>query len=125
MPHILVVEDEVVVRIALREELQDRGVTVVETNDAESALECLQAGHFDAAIIDIALPGMRGDVFAKECRRRFPSMALLLATGMHASDIRALFEDDPRLEVLEKPHDFDAVRECLERLGLKFDDESR
>lgn len=118
MPHILVVEDEVVVRIALREELQDHGVTVVETSDAESALACLEATHFDAAIIDVALPGMGGDVFARECRRRFPAMAILLATGMHERDVRALFSDDQRLEILEKPHDFLAVRECLERLGL-------
>ena len=118
MPHILVVEDEVVVRIALREELLDHGVTVVETSDAESALEHLDDSHFDAAIIDVALPGMSGDAFARECRRRFPRMAILLATGMHEREVRALFSDDPRLEILEKPHDFLAVRECLERLGV-------
>lgn len=118
MVQVLVVEDEVIVGLALREELQDLGVRVVVQDDAESALELLSVGTFDAAIIDVALPGMRGDQFARVCRRMFPSMPIVLATGMEGSEIDTPVPVDANLAVIEKPYDFAELRECLERLGL-------
>jgi DNA-binding NtrC family response regulator len=120
MVQILVVEDEVIVGLALREELQDLGVNVLVTNDAESALQHLRQSKFDAAIIDIELPQMRGDVFAKECRRLYPHMAIVIASGVRRREIRALFGIDSKIEVIEKPHDFQALRACLEQLGIVF-----
>jgi CheY-like chemotaxis protein len=120
---ILVVEDEVIVGLALREELQDLGVRVVVQNDAESAMQNLAEADFDAAIIDVALPGMSGDAFARECRRLFPHMPIVLATGMHQHQIRALFDIDAKMEILEKPHEFNAVKACLEKLGISFQSE--
>jgi DNA-binding response OmpR family regulator len=118
---VLIVEDEVVVGFALREELQELGVDVSGHLDAESALEQLALRTFDVAIIDITLPGMSGDVFAKECRRRFPRLPIVMTTGLNAQEVRAVFAGDGCLEVIEKPHDFAALRACLERLGIVFD----
>lgn len=118
MVQVLVVEDEVIVGLALREELQDLGVRVVIENDAESAIELLSDATFDAAIIDVALPGMRGDQLARECRRLFPSMPIVLSTGMEERDIDISSTADAKLAILEKPYVFSALLECLERLGL-------
>ena len=117
---VLIVEDEIVVGFALREELQDLGVTVAVHEDAEAALHELTSRAFDAAIIDVTLPGMRGDTFAKECRRRFPQLPIVMTTGLNAHEVRAVFAGDSCLEVIEKPHDFEALRACLERLGIVF-----
>ena len=86
--------------------------------DAESAFLHLASIKFNAAIVDVGLPGMHGDVFAQECRRRFPAMPMLLVTGMRAREIRGSFVGDTKVEVLEKPHQFGAVFELLERLGV-------
>ena len=118
MIRILVVEDELIVGIALGEELQDLGAEAIVTGDAESAIQHLSQATIDAAIIDIELPGMRGDLFAKECRRRYPHLPIVVATGMQAKHVRAWFGHDPKLEVLEKPHDFHSVRSALARLGV-------
>lgn len=117
----LIVEDEVVVGFALREELQDLGVETAVHLDAESALEQLAARSFDVAIVDISLPGMSGDTFAKECRRRFPKLPIVMTTGLNAHEVRAMFAGDACLEVIEKPHDFAALQACLERLGVMFE----
>ena len=118
---VLIVEDEVVVGFALREELQDLGVDVAVQLEAESALEQLALRTVDVAIIDITLPGMSGDALAKECRRRFPRLPIVMTTGLNAHEVRAIFAGDGCLEVIEKPHDFVALRACLERLGIVFD----
>jgi CheY-like chemotaxis protein len=118
MLRVLVVEDEVLIGMALREELQDCGAVVEVKTDAESALHYLATGAIDVAIIDIALPGMRGDLFAAECRRRFPTMPIVLATGMKAAAFQMLFAADSRFAVLEKPYEWHALRECLEKMDV-------
>ena len=117
---VLVVEDEVVVGFALREELQDFGVDVAIHLDAESALDQLASRTFDLAIIDVSLPGMPGDKFAKQCRQRFPQLPIVMTTGLSAHEVRGIFAGDKCLEVIEKPHDFAALLACLERLGVVF-----
>jgi CheY-like chemotaxis protein len=121
---ILVVEDEIIVGYAIREELQDLGVQVVIRDNAESALEDLAVSVFDAAIVDIGLPRMRGDAFAQVCRQRFPHMPIVLATGMQQAVVRAMFAADQQVQIVMKPHDFSEVRACLERLGLSFEHSS-
>ena len=63
---------------------------------------------------------MRGDAFAKECRGQCPEMPIILATGMDKHELRSMFEADPQVEVVEKPHHFSAVHLALERLGVRL-----
>jgi DNA-binding NtrC family response regulator len=114
----LVVEDDVLTGLALKEHLEDGGATVAAHHDAESAMLQLARTEFDAAIIDIALPGMHGDIFADECRRRWPGMAIVLATGHSEHDVRKLFPSDARVEIVEKPYEFQVILDGLARLGV-------
>lgn len=118
MTRILVVEDDVLTGLALEEQLQDRGIIVAIHNDAESAKLQLAQTEFDAAIVDITLPGIRGDIFANECRQHYPGMAIVLATGHSEREVRTLFPSDAKVEIVEKPYEFHVVLECLERLGI-------
>ena len=115
---VLVVEDEVIVGLALREEFLDRGVEVMVAHDAEGALQLLNLFPFDAAVIDVALPRMRGDQLVRELRRVFPHIPIVLSTGLHASEVSKIFTGDARLDVVEKPHDFGVIMMSLERMGL-------
>jgi len=56
---ILVVEDEVLVRMMLADQLREAGYRVVEASDADEALELLQHDALDvkAVISDIKCPG--------------------------------------------------------------------
>lgn len=118
MARILVVEDDVLTGLALEEQLQDLGVTVAAFNDAESAMLQLPRAKFDAAIIDIALPGVRGDVLARQCRSQCPQMGIVLATGHSHGAVRSLFPFDAKVEVVEKPYEFQVILERLGRLGI-------
>jgi DNA-binding response OmpR family regulator len=59
-PRVLVVEDEVGVRNALRRGLTAEGMDVVTAADGPSALRAALTGSFDVVLLDIMLPGLSG-----------------------------------------------------------------
>ena len=120
MLRILVVEDEVLVAFVLREGLQDLGATVTVAHSTAEATQALSKGTFAAAVIDMLLPDMNGEPFAKFCRRQCPALPIVVTTGLHGPEIRSMFPGDSYLEVIEKPHETAQVQAALERLGVVF-----
>ena len=112
---ILLVEDDRLVRVGLRHELEDLGYEVLVAADAEEALElCL--GHedgIDLLLTDIVMPGRSGAELARELRTRKPDLKALF---MSAFPSEVLIEQG-RLEAdqptLEKPF---AVEEMSTKL---------
>ena len=65
---VLVADDVQSNRMLLRLFLQSQGVEVVEASEARAALDALKGGHFDAAFIDLNMPGMHGVELARRIR---------------------------------------------------------
>jgi CheY-like chemotaxis protein len=59
MPTILVVDDEVLIRMALSDFLQECGFKVLEAGNAEEAITILEQGHavIDLVFSDVRMPG--------------------------------------------------------------------
>ena len=71
-PLILVVEDEVLVRMTLVDVLEDAGYQVIEAIHADEAISILRAlSGVDALITDVEMPqgSMNGFEMAQECER--------------------------------------------------------
>ncbi|MGD2062936.1 MAG: response regulator, partial [Nitrospirota bacterium] len=67
---VLVVDDEPFVAETLRAFLEDEGMQVHVETSGEAAVAAVRSGvAFDACIMDLRLPGMDGDVAAKELHR--------------------------------------------------------
>lgn len=60
IPQILVVDDDEVIRLLLRQFLEGEGYKVDEAADGQEALRKLASGSFDLIIMDIAMPGADG-----------------------------------------------------------------
>ena len=60
MSQILVVEDEVVIRNALRRLLERHGYGVSEAGSVKEALDDFEMDEFDVVISDLRLPGAPG-----------------------------------------------------------------
>ena len=60
MSHILIVEDEAIIRSALRRLLERNGYEVSEAESAEEANEKLAVDGLDLVIADLRLPGAPG-----------------------------------------------------------------
>lgn len=103
----LVVDDEMLVRTALADDLATQGWTVVTAASGAEALAHLdQPEALDLLVTDLAMPGMDGLALIRAARARRPRLPALLLTG-HAGDAHAellgLAEADGPFAMLRKP----------------------
>lgn len=77
---ILVVEDEILVRIAAADFLIAAGYSVLAAADAAEAISVLEAGHeIDLVFTEIRMPGLLGGIcLMRYVREHFPSVAVIL-----------------------------------------------
>ena len=89
---ILVVEDEVLIRLHVAEELREAGFPVLEAADAGEALEILS--HVDGVELiatDLRMPGeLDGLALARKVRLEFPHIKVVLMSGNYVSPEPAL-----------------------------------
>jgi CheY-like chemotaxis protein len=83
MPTVLVVEDEVLIRDFVSEELTDAGFEVIQVGTADEAIVVLEARQ-DVHLVftDIDMPGsMDGLKLAAAVRDRWPPVHIIITTG--------------------------------------------
>jgi CheY-like chemotaxis protein/HPt (histidine-containing phosphotransfer) domain-containing protein len=115
---VLVVEDNPVNQIVIRECLRDAGVKVEVSSNGASALERLREGqHFDAVLMDVQMPGMDGMETTRAIREMAGHRQLpIIAVTAHAlEDDRLRCLDAGMDDYLAKPVDLDAIVNCLSR----------
>ena len=83
MPVVLIVDDEEPVRHILRRWIGGAGYDTVEAASAAQALEVMAATPADVAFCDVQMPGGHDGLWLTgELRRRHPTTAVVLATGV-------------------------------------------
>ena len=119
---VLVVEDEVAVRMLVVEVLQELGYQVLEAVDGNSALPYFTADQrIDLLVSDIGLPGINGRQLAEIARQHRPELRVLFITGYAPNaEVRGDFLG-PGMDMLAKPFSVDMlgskVRQLIERNG--------
>jgi DNA-binding response OmpR family regulator len=80
---VLVVEDEILIRVLIADELRAEGFSVVEAATADEALSYFQAGvQVDLVLSDIELPGGPNGVdLIKRLRAAAPNLLTVLTSG--------------------------------------------
>ncbi|OLS62613.1 hybrid sensor histidine kinase/response regulator [Pseudomonas putida] len=108
---ILLIDDEPVLRMVIRECLQEQGLEVLEAGDASSGLALYEsAGPIDLVVSDIGLPGgLSGIEVAKAVRARTPEQKILFITGFTQESISTSGLHDQGLELLIKPFGLEAL----------------
>jgi DNA-binding NtrC family response regulator len=114
---VLIVEDEVLVRMGVGEYLRDRGYRVVEAGDAREAQSVLTAdGGIDVVFTDIVMPGdLDGFALAAWVRRHHPAVRVLLTSGVTSAG-RLASRLEPGAMHIDKPYLYTVVAESIERL---------
>lgn len=110
---VLVVEDEPRMRALLAEALMREGHRVDAVADGVSALLALRTRPFDAAAVDVALPGMSGVELCRHVRREGLTVPIVLVTARDALADRVLGLDSGADDYLVKPFE-------LEELAARF-----
>jgi len=80
---VLIVEDEVLVRLMMAEELRSAGYEVIEAANADEALDVLaHISPVSLIVSDIRMPGsMDGVKFARRVRSEYPETRIVLTSG--------------------------------------------
>ena len=82
-PAVLVVEDEVLIRMSIADSLEEAGFTVYEAANADQAIKLLEV-HQDIRVLftDIDMPGtMDGLRLAEAVRNRWPPVKIIITSG--------------------------------------------
>jgi len=80
---VLVVDDDVTSRAAMRRLLEHCGYTVIVAEDGAEALRLLEGTHVpvDLLVTDVQMPGMLGDALAARVREAWPELPVLFVSG--------------------------------------------
>ena len=110
MPRILIVEDEEIIRSAVRKLLQHAGYEVADAGSVEEAEDNHDPGEFDLIISDLRLPGAAGT----ELIRRAPDTPVLIMTSY--ASLRSAVDSMKMgaVEYIAKPFDHDEMLEAVE-----------
>jgi CheY-like chemotaxis protein len=119
-PRILIVEDEMLVRMFAVDALEDVGFQVLQAGDATEAIAALSGDEqVEAVIVDMGLPDRTGDQLAAEMRAQRPDLLILIASGRSERELKDRFASDPRTGVLVKPYTASMLVGALNSLGVK------
>ncbi|MDF0732020.1 response regulator [Pseudomonas entomophila] len=109
--HLLVVEDDDIVRMLMVEVLDELGYTTLEADNATAALKILEdPGHALALLMtDVGLPDMRGEELAGKARALRPTLPVLFASGYAES-----FNVPEGMHLIGKPFSIDQLRDKVQ-----------
>jgi DNA-binding NtrC family response regulator len=79
--HILVIDDEEVIRSLIVEILETAGHDATGAESAERALELLETADFDLVVSDVIMPGLSGLELLEAVQSRRASLPVVLVTG--------------------------------------------
>ena len=87
IPHILIVDDDPVIRSLLVRLYERSDYTAVSVGSGEDALALLEQRNIDFVITDIKLPGMNGTELIANMKENFPDVPVMAITGYSDIDI--------------------------------------
>jgi DNA-binding NtrC family response regulator len=121
MERILVVEDEKLIRMTLRDRLQKVGYRVLEAGTGAAALELLD--DTDLVLLDLKLPDASGIDVLRQIRERNLDLAVILMTAYSSIDSAVEAMKLGAFDYLNKPVNHDdllaRIRKALETTDLR------
>jgi len=105
LERILIVDDEQGQRRSLAIALRYEGFEVTEASSSEEAMELLRASSpFDAALVDVVMPGMNGLELARHVHTSHPGIKIVLISAYHLSRRQLVLSGTGAVAFLPKPY---------------------
>lgn len=114
---VLIVDDDRDFGQSLANFLRLEGREVELAFDGEAAVEKFRARDFDAAFLDVKLPGMNGVESFLEIRKLKPDAKVFMMTGFSVEELLRKAMDNGAVGVFHKPLDLDEVLKALEAVA--------
>ena len=114
--HILLVEDEDMVRAVAERALTRQGYTVDTACDGEEAVEMLRAGtDYDLIVSDVVMPNMDGPAMGRAARQMRPDIRILFMSGYAEEQLRKSINLD-NIGFLPKPFTIPQIAEAVAKM---------
>jgi two-component system response regulator PilR (NtrC family) len=114
--HILVVDDEQIIRESLSFILKKEGYDVDEAANGKDALVKHGANPFDIIITDIEMPEMKGVDLLKQIRQRTPQTLVVIITAFGSVETAVLALREGAADYILKPINFDDLLYRIKKL---------
>ncbi|MBA3453503.1 MAG: sigma-54-dependent Fis family transcriptional regulator [Deltaproteobacteria bacterium] len=120
---ILIVDDDEVTAMLLRETLQKRDFNVDAVTSAAACLDRVRAGGIDVVVTDVQMPDMNGIELCTLLSERHPDMISIVLTGMGDLEMAIAAMRAGAYDFLTKPVKSEflavAIRRATEHLSIK------
>jgi DNA-binding NtrC family response regulator len=111
--HVLLVEDDALIRESTADMLSSLGYAVSEAADAAEAMRLLEEHTIDVLLTDVGLPKVSGTELAAHAKSRRPALRVVFASGYATLPGSAKGADGA--VVLPKPFDARQLEAALKR----------
>jgi DNA-binding response OmpR family regulator len=101
--NIIVVDDDPLNLQLVTHTLARAGFATAVASDGDEALNLISTGEFDAVVSDVRMPRLSGIELLQNIRARFPSLPVILMTGLIEDDIREAALSWNATALFEKP----------------------
>jgi DNA-binding NtrC family response regulator len=123
MAHILIVDDEPAIRMALRKFLKEQNYNVSIAANSDEAFKILEGDVVDVALVDLVMPKMDGIELIQKMKRIQPDVIPIVITGFGTITSAVQAMKAGAFHYLTKPFDLEdvssVVKTALEHRSLK------
>ncbi|MDP2730184.1 MAG: response regulator [Dehalococcoidales bacterium] len=103
--HILVIDDDEMIRSLFKKTLEEQGHTVVTAGNGAEGIECVKKWDFDLVFLDLKMPRLDGDEFLKQLKAIKPELPVTIITGYPGSEMMERALKQGPFGVMGKPFD--------------------
>ena len=113
---VLVVDDEKLKRMTLRDDLRESGYDVIAVESPLIGLQLLQQEAFDVLVTDLRMPQMHGIDFLKNVKKEHPHITVIVMTAYASVETAVEALRFGAYNYIRKPFSSDALISMLEKL---------
>lgn len=113
---ILVVDDQLGVRLLLSEALEDEGFTIETAANGKEALEKIEVMQPELILLDLKMPIMTGTEVLEQLNSKGIQKKVIMMTAYGEEDIQETIRYQGVCGYINKPFDLDEVKEKISRI---------
>ena len=113
---VLVVDDEKLKRMTLRDDLRESGYDVIAVESPLIGLQLLQQEAYDVLVTDLRMPKMHGIDFLKNVKKEYPHITVIVMTAYASVETAVEALRFGAYNYIKKPFSSDVLISMLEKL---------
>jgi CheY-like chemotaxis protein len=117
--HVLVIDDNEMIREALREMLSQAGYSILEAADGKSGIQIIAQHPIDLIITDLFMPEADGLEVIQYVRRQFPDVKIIAMSGGGSRGLVELLSVAQKMgahKIFMKPFEWDDILGAIQEL---------